>query len=121
LPEAFPQFNTGVVVVRKTFETQKILEAWSGSYKNAGFRKDQVTLRELLWKSDLRIATLPPEYNTRYPKYLWVWSRREARPKICHFRRYSFVSRRDWLIHLGGRISGAVWRTAARDLIRRGS
>jgi hypothetical protein len=116
LPDAFPQFNTGVVAVRRNAQTQALLQDWSNSYKAAGFRKDQVTLRELLWNSDLRLATLPPEYNIRYPKNLWLWSRREARPRICHFHRYSFSKRSDWLIHLGKRIVGWPRRVAVRLL-----
>jgi hypothetical protein len=112
LPDTFPQFNTGVVVFRRTPQTHTLLRAWSDSYQAAGFRKDQVTLRELLWASDLRLATLPPEYNIRYPKYLWLWGRREARPRICHFRRYSFVDRSEWLIHLGQRMIGWPRRLA---------
>ncbi|MGR3511091.1 MAG: putative nucleotide-diphospho-sugar transferase [Sulfitobacter sp.] len=114
LPDSFPQLNTGVVAVRRNAKTQALLQDWSDSYKTAGFRKDQVTLRELLWASDLRLATLPPEYNIRYPKNLWLWSKREARPRICHFRRYSFTKRSDWLMFLGKRIVGWPRRTAAR-------
>ena len=42
----------------------------------------------LLWKSDLRIATLPPEYNVRFIKYKYIWKKTEAIPKIFHLRRY---------------------------------
>ena len=118
LPDAYPQFNTGVVAVRRNARTQKLLQDWSDSYKAAGFRKDQVTLRELLWRSDLRMATLPPEYNIRFPKNLWLWSKREARPRICHFQRYSFARRRDWLRHLCKRAIGWPRRLAVR-LLRR--
>jgi hypothetical protein len=113
LSDAYPQFNTGVMVVRRSPETQSLLQVWSDSYRTAGFRKDQVTLRELLWASGLRVATLPPEYNIRYPKYLWLWGRREARPRICHFHRYSFVTRSDWLAHLARKGLGWPWRAAA--------
>jgi len=117
LPDAFPQFNTGVIAVRRTAQTQALFEDWSRSYKEAEFRKDQVTLRELLWLSDLRLATLPPEYNIRYPKNLWLWSKREARPRICHFYRYSFEKRSDWLLDLAKRTLG--WpRCVASRLVR---
>jgi hypothetical protein len=88
LPDAFPQFNSGVIAWRRNAATQALLEAWPQHYRQAGFRKDQVTLRELLWQSDLRIATLPPEYNIRYRKTLWLWrhSSQEARPRILHLR-----------------------------------
>jgi len=61
------------------------LESWSNAYHESEFDKDQVTLRELLWLSDLRIATLPPEYNLRFKKYLKIWEGDEAQPKILHF------------------------------------
>ena len=102
MPRAFPQFNSGVFAWRRSEATQGFLHAWRDAFHASGFRKDQVTLRELLWLSDLRIATLPPEYNLRYPKYLWVWRRDEARPKILHmswFKQRSPLTRvRDTLL-----------------------
>lgn len=103
LPDAYPQFNTGVMAYRLTPEVQTLFIRWKEAYRAAGFRKDQVTMRELLWHAELRVATLPPEYNIRYPKYLWLWSRREARPRICHFYRYGFDNRTAWLRALAGR------------------
>ena len=63
----------------------ELLRAWGPAYHSAGFKKDQVTLRELLWLSDLRIHILPPEYNVRYEKYMRVWEEKEAIPRILHF------------------------------------
>jgi len=68
VPHVFPQFNSGVVLYRKTPAVVGLFEEWSSAYKAAGFKHDQTTLRELLWLSNLRIATLPPEYNLRYIK-----------------------------------------------------
>ena len=108
LSSAFPQFNSGVFAWRHTPATQAFLCGWRDAFHAAGFRKDQVTLRELLWLSELRIATLPPEYNVGYPKYLWIWHRREARPKILHlpwFERQGPLARmRDSVL---GRVLGA--------------
>lgn len=87
IPQAFPQFNSGVIAFRGTDDTRAVLKEWSAAYASAGFFKDQVTLRELLWRSDLRIATLPPEYNVRYRKYLMMWREDEARPRILHLQR----------------------------------
>lgn len=88
IPESFPQMNGGVILYKNSPEVMRLLGEWSVAYKEAGFKKDQVTLRELLWLSDLRIATLPPEYNIRYHKYLKVWAAKEARPKILHYARF---------------------------------
>ena len=115
LPDAFPQFNTGVILVRRTAGTEALLHEWALAYRAAGLAKDQVTLRELLWTSGLRIATLPPEYNLRYPKYLWLWSRHEARPRICHFRRYGFPRPWDRL-----RLELATWGSRLLRLARGG-
>ena len=75
LPISFPQFNGGVICFRKSGEVLEFLDKWKNAYHTANFKKDQVTLRELLWNSDLRIVTLPPEYNIRFSKYLWVWKK----------------------------------------------
>ncbi len=88
LPISFPQFNSGVFAYRKTTEVINFLERWVVAYKEAGFPQDQRTLRELLWESDLRIATLPPEYNVRYMKYHILRSNKEAKTKIFHLRKY---------------------------------
>lgn len=88
IPDAFPQFNGGVILYKKSPAVLKFLEDWSTAFHEAGFRKDQVTLRELLWLSDLRIATLPPEYNIRYMKYHYLWAKSEATSKIFHLRRF---------------------------------
>jgi len=87
LPQAFPQYNSGVFLYCKTPAVLRFLEEWSSSFKEAGFRQDQMTLRELLWLSDLRMATLPPEYNVRYMKYHYLWSKPEATTKIFHLQR----------------------------------
>lgn len=88
LPSSFPQFNSGVLLYRKNPLTQAFFQNWLQSYQQAGFKIDQITLRECLWVSDLRIATLPPEYNLRYIKYKYLWSQLEARPKIYHMSKF---------------------------------
>jgi lipopolysaccharide biosynthesis glycosyltransferase len=88
IPQSFPQFNGGVIAYKSSPKVLDLLESWSIAFHDAGFEKDQVTLRELLWKSDLRIATLPPEYNLRFKKYLKIWEGDEAQPKILHFKEF---------------------------------
>jgi len=84
IPESYPQFNSGVVLYKKTQEVIKILNDWKIAYEQAGFDTDQVTLRELLWSSTIRLATLPPEYNIGNIKYFFTWNKREVQPKILH-------------------------------------
>ena len=88
IPEAFPQHNGGVILYRGEGKALKFMEAWSAAFHQAGFKWDQITLRELMWTSDLAIYVLPPEYNVRYRKYLDIWTDREAVPKILHLAEY---------------------------------
>lgn len=95
LPDAFPELNSGVVLYRSTSKVIQFLKNWGDHFNSdwieAGIRNkqvghDQTPLRELLWSSDLRIATLPPEYNVRYLKYHLLWSKSEAQTKIFHLK-----------------------------------
>ena len=88
LPASFPQLNGGVLLFRRNERVLDLLGAWRDAYHEAGFAKDQVTLRELIWNSDVRVHILPPEYNVRYAKYLEVWDPAEAKPKILHYNAF---------------------------------
>jgi hypothetical protein len=85
LPQSFPQLNSGVLLFKKSDRVLKLFEDWRSAFHEAGFSKDQVTFRELVWDSDLALYILPPEYNIRYKKYVDVWEEKEARPKILHY------------------------------------
>jgi hypothetical protein len=87
VPKAFPQFNSGVILYRSTPGVLAFMEEWSSHFHEAGFAQDQMTYRELLWLSNLRITVLPPEYNVRYEKYHYLWSETEATTKIFHLQR----------------------------------
>ncbi len=121
LPAAFPQFNSGVILYRRSPQVLALLEDWRREYRLAGFQEDQRTLRELLWDSDLRIATLPPEYNVRFLKYPILWSRVEARTKILHLQLYHdgpFWFLKNWVKHLG-RVVLRVLGTSAAQVRKR--
>lgn len=70
LPDSFPEYNTGVLV----FNTDKMAEfapRWRDEYKDY-HPGDQPSFRLALYYSDLRLATVPPEYNClfREPGYV---------------------------------------------------
>ena len=88
IPYSFPQLNGGVILFRMNMKVESLLKQWHEAYHTAGFKKDQTTLRELIWRSDLRLTILPPEYNIRYKKFLWIWKKNEAVPKIMHLKKY---------------------------------
>lgn len=88
IPPSFPQLNGGVILYRNNDPVHQVMHQWREAFYQAGFEKDQVTLREILWHHPVQLGVLPPEYNIRYKKYLRVWSAEEAKPKILHMSRY---------------------------------
>jgi hypothetical protein len=77
IPLTFPQPNAGLLLYRQTQRTLDLWDAWESFYRRdlalaassgfAGIRRfgicDQPSLREALFRSDLRWTVLPPEYN----------------------------------------------------------
>jgi len=63
----FPEYNTGVIGFKNT-KSNEFINEWKRAYKKNledGIRMNQPSFRETLYTSDLRIATLPTEYNCR--------------------------------------------------------
>jgi hypothetical protein len=87
-PSSYPQFNSGVVLYTKNEKTMLFFEQWKTNFYAAGYPQDQITLRETLWNSALRVYTLPPEYNVRFWKYLYLWGRNEVTPRILHMQKF---------------------------------
>lgn len=72
VPESFPEYNTGVLAYRNTDRFSQFLASWQEYYTE--FKRDnkphnQPSFRKALFHSDLRVATLTPEYNlmVRFP------------------------------------------------------
>lgn len=88
VPDSFPEFNTGVVGLRMTKNVQSFLEEWLCRYRDARSEKeetvpDQPAFREALYHAeDIRISTLPPEYNCRFEMGGYV----EGAVKVLHGR-----------------------------------
>jgi hypothetical protein len=97
VPAAFPQHNGGVILYRATPAVLAFLRAWQAAYDDAGLAADQVTFRELLWTSDLRLCSLPQRYNLRsFDPLAWaVGSGPE--PVILHMNRFNPKKRK--LLH----------------------
>ncbi|NEP11870.1 MAG: hypothetical protein F6K14_17000 [Symploca sp. SIO2C1] len=66
----YPMYNTGVILFKKTPETTQFFSDWLVSTKQwaekHGKTSDQTTFQNLLYQSDLKKVTLPPEYNCRF-------------------------------------------------------
>ncbi len=84
LPNAFPQFNGGVIAVRQGEPVRTMLGDWAAAVRDHATGRDQQVLREILWHSDLRVAVLPPEYNVMDVDLLRHWSVKKAAPRIIH-------------------------------------
>lgn len=83
-PAAFPQFNSGVIAYRRSEPVLRLLRAWRDAVHDEDLPRDQGALRELLWESDLRIATLPPEYNLLDTASILRMSGASLAPRIIH-------------------------------------
>jgi len=84
-PNAFPHFNGGVVAFRRSPEVIELIKSWSVAVRENDLKRDQPVLRELVWDSDLRVATLPPEYNLMRFEVLSLWDeQKSAAPRIIH-------------------------------------
>lgn len=71
VPDSFPWYNSGVIAFNKSREVLDVLSSWESLHKKHRNKMsgifDQPALREALFNSEVRIATLPPEYNFRAP------------------------------------------------------
>ena len=110
LPPAFPQFNGGLIALRRTPATTAFLHDWKAAVRASDTGRDQISLRELLWDSDLRIATLPEEYNLLWIQGLRDWTTDFAAPRIIHspnfhrdYARYARSRRPGRRAHRAGR------------------
>ena len=83
VPDSFPEFNAGVILFKKSPKIRTMFSEWRNLYERdskkelqwlhpsaktmfKGYINDQPTFREALYHSNLRIATLPSEYNCRF-------------------------------------------------------
>jgi hypothetical protein len=106
VPPSFPQHDGGVIFYRRTPAVTAFLEAWRDAYHAAGFEADQVTFRDLLWASDLRIAVLPEVFNTRRMPPLGGALSAKPTPIILHMRRFHPSKRKWWQRNPAPRRSG---------------
>jgi len=68
IPYAFPEYNGGVILYREGPAISEFLESWRTCFyanREATNGQDQASFRVSLWNSNLRIHTLPAEFNIR--------------------------------------------------------
>ncbi len=72
VPDSFPEYNTGVISYKNSKKFREFTQSWQQIYNDlfdGGNPQNQPSFRKALYNSNLRISTLPPEYNLmiRYP------------------------------------------------------
>jgi hypothetical protein len=74
VPALFPELNSGVLLLRRSWRTRRLIRRWLALYDRIGQAWDQACLRSAVWHAQqrgLRLALLPPEANLRTTKP-WV-------------------------------------------------
>ena len=69
IPESFPEYNSGVVACKKTDAVSAFFDEWQSAYQTVlshGQIHNQAAFRAALYRSDIRLATLPQAYNCLY-------------------------------------------------------
>ena len=71
IPVSFPELNCDIILYKNTEEVRALLKEWGEVYLADKFSHphDQGTFRYLVYNSNLRLATLPPEWNYRGHEY----------------------------------------------------
>lgn len=88
VPDAFPDFNGGLIAFRKSDATQVALKNWVVNFDELNFSCDQPSLRKTIFDSTCRFYVLPPEYN--YRTWLPGFIGGNSKVKILHGRTNNF-------------------------------
>lgn len=107
-PPSFPEHNTGVLVFRDSPEVAAFLAGWRAAYRARAKTADQVSFRDALWASDLRVAVLPRRYNTRSYSWIDAWTWRGPPPVILHLNRFHPSKQGNGPVRLLRRLEGPV-------------
>jgi len=103
VPDCFPELHLGVLLFRKSKQTESLLERWAQLYREDKGKTvtwlvpglaswyghalpEQPSFRRAIYESGLKIAVLPQEYNCRLPFPGFV----HTKVKILHGRVHSF-------------------------------
>jgi len=72
IPACFPEFNTGIMALKRSGKMDRFLQRWGELYKSYLDKKpearinDQPFFRDAAYFSDIRIATLTRDYNCKF-------------------------------------------------------
>lgn len=86
IPASFPEYNSGVLGVRKTHKIMRVLQQWESEYKAVGTGMDQPHLRRALYDEEPLIWVLPREFNLISQRYQERWRAIDGPIRILHLR-----------------------------------
>ena len=69
IPKCVPRFNTGLVAYRNNEKTKRMFEDFVSIFcekENGATGNDENSFSAAVYRSDVRVLTLPPEYNCRF-------------------------------------------------------
>jgi hypothetical protein len=72
IPASFPEFNTGILLLRRSIQMDRVLDNWCDLYRKFLEEKpdqpinDQPFFRAAIYYSEARVATLTREYNCKF-------------------------------------------------------
>ncbi len=72
IPQCFPEFNTGILLLRRSEKMERVLQEWGDLYcaylreKPDQPLNDQPFFRAAVYYGDIRVATLTREYNCKF-------------------------------------------------------
>ena len=84
IPRSFPMLNSGVLAFRNCRRTRTFLQEWEHRVLSNREKRDQGSLRNAVYDSDISYTVLPPEYNFVYMPMLDVWTEKMGAPRILH-------------------------------------
>ena len=65
-PPFLAYFNSGVMFIRRSFATMRLIDRWESDYAaDPRIERDQLVLHDLVHRSRLRVLVLPPSFNVR--------------------------------------------------------
>ncbi|MFY0623131.1 MAG: hypothetical protein JXQ89_15720 [Pelagimonas sp.] len=85
-PESFVEPNTGVILYRRTEKMNGFLEQFRKDFYEYGSSNDQITMRELIWNTDVQYFVLPEQYNKRVIEASELIYTDRPRAKLFHLK-----------------------------------
>jgi hypothetical protein len=79
-----PYFNSGVIGFRQGIKVKSFFDCWKSRYEFHGFKRDQPSLIEALYTSDVRLVPLARKWNWGDGTYIGAIARREI--VIWHYK-----------------------------------